>query len=104
MKTIKTLTLYLTIRLLTISCTEEKVYNEEICNDLSMKFYRGLPKPSKQFKDNCKKYKIQYDQKKCQSALEAMMLGTKQKKLQEKFGDRIMGCFNQGDLDRFLKN
>ena len=95
---------YLTIILLTLSCTEEKIYNQEVCNDLSMKFFRGLPKPSKEFKDKCKNYKIDYDQKKCQLALQSMMLGSNEESLKKKFGDRIMGCFNQGDRERFLKN
>jgi hypothetical protein len=96
--------LYLTILLLTFSCTEEKIYNQEVCNDLSMKYFRGLPKPSKDFKDNCSKFKIEYDQKKCQSALQAMMLGSREESLKKKFGDKIMGCFNRGDIQKFLKN
>lgn len=95
---------YLTILLLTLSCTEEKIYNQEVCNDLSMKFFRGLPKPSKEFKDKCKNFKIEYDQAKCQLALQAMMLGSNENSLKKKFGDKVMGCFNQGDRERFLKN
>ncbi len=104
MKIINKLPLYLTILLLILSCTEEKVYNQEVCEDLSMNSYRGLPKPSKEFRDNCKKFKIEYHQKKCQSALESMMLGMNTDKLKKKFGDKIMGCFNQKDRERFLKD
>lgn len=98
------ISLYLTISLSIFSCTEEKIYNQEVCEDLSMSFYRGLPKPSKDFKDNCQKFKVKYDQKRCQSALEAMMLGSNTEKLKKKFGDKIMGCFNQQDKERFLKD
>lgn len=84
------------------SCKEDVTYTKELCDDLSMKFFRGLPKPSKQFKDNCGKFKLTYTQEKCKLALQDLMLGGDETRLKKKHGDKIMGCFNQGDLDRFL--
>jgi len=86
------------------SCIEKKNYSAELCEELSMKFFRGLPKPSKEFKDNCGKYKLNYTQEKCKKALQDLMLGTNQVALEKKHGSKIMGCFNKGDLERFLKN
>ncbi len=83
---------------------EKKVYTAELCEDLSMKFFRGLPKPSKEFKDNCGNFELTYNQDKCKKALQDLMLGTNQNALEKKHGSKIMGCFNKGDLDRFLKN
>lgn len=83
---------------------EKKVYTDAICNDLSMKYFRGLPKPSKEFKDECGSFNIVYTQEKCKNALQDLMLGKSEANLKKKFGDKIMGCFNDGDLDRFLKN
>lgn len=98
------LPLILTFLLSFSSCQEDKVYTDEICNDLSMKFFRGLPKPSKEFKDHCGGFNITYTQEKCKSALLDLTLGGDQNRLKKKYGEKIMGCFNRGDLDRFLKN
>ena len=81
---------------------EKKVYTEELCNELSMKFFRGLPKPSKEFKDNCSSFKLTYTQERCKKALQDMMLGGDEERLKKKHGSKIMGCFNDGDIERFL--
>lgn len=69
-----------------------------------MKFFRGLPKPSKEFKDYCGDFKISYTQDRCKNALKDLMLGGDKARLKKKYGDKIMGCFNRGDLNKFLKN
>ena len=99
-----TLLSFLTFLLTYYSCVEKKNYTAEICDDLSMKFFRGLPKPSKDYKDNCSDFNLSYTQEKCKKALQDLMLGTNSSKLKDKHGDKIMGCFNEGDLNRFLKN
>lgn len=82
---------------------EQKVYHQEVCEDLSMKTYRGLPRPSKDFKDNCDAFKLTYHQEHCQKALQYLMLGADELRLKKKYGVKIMGCFNKSDLDRFLR-
>lgn len=71
-----------------------------------MKYYRGLPKPSKLYKEYCyqKENQLDYPPEKCKFALGQLMLHGSQKKLENRFGKRIMECFNQVDLDRFLKD
>lgn len=75
------------------------------CEELSMKFYRGLPKPSAAYKKYCKDQEanLKYPPSKCQKALGVLMMTGSSKQVKKDFGPRIMECFNQGDLDRFLK-
>lgn len=98
-----TLFSFLILLLFYSSCIEKKTYTVEVCDELSMKFFRGLPKPSKEYKDNCGGFELTYTQEKCKKALQDLMLGTTSSKLKKKHGDKIMECFNEGDLNRFLK-
>lgn len=77
----------------------------EDCDGLAMKYYRGLPRPSKLYKEYCqeKESGLEYTPEKCKLALGQLMLHGSQVLIEKKFGDRIMECFNKADLDRFLK-
>jgi len=70
-----------------------------------MKYYRGLPHPAELYKDHCAKNvgSLEYTPEKCKNALGQLMLHGSERKLKKRFGKRIMECFNQADLDRFLK-
>ncbi len=83
-----------------ISC-EEKKYTQEICEELSMKKFKGFPRDTKEFNDNCKHIKVKYTKSVCQSALESMILGAKKDFLIKKFGADVMGCFSKNDLKKF---
>ncbi len=86
-----------------LACTKKKEYGQEVCEDLSMKSYRGLPKESKEYKNNCLGVKNQYPYSHCQKALEALMLVGEAQYLESEYGVKIMNCFNKADLHRFLK-
>lgn len=75
------------------------------CDGLAMKYYRGLPRPAKLYKEHCfsKESTLDYTPEKCKLALGQLMLHGSEPKLKKQFGNRIMECFNQGDLERFLK-
>ena len=87
------------------SCFEQDKKPRD-CEDLAMKYFRGLPKPSAQYVKYCKSQEVslKYSPANCQKALGTLMLSGSEKKVKEIFGKRAMGCFNQGDLERFLKN
>ena len=94
------------IVLFVIGCTSEKE-KEMIkdCDGLAMLYYRGLPKPSKLYKEHCqsKESQLEYNPEKCKTALGDLMLNGSSVRLKKMFGKRIMECFNDGDLDRFLQ-
>ncbi len=71
-----------------------------------MKYYRGLPHPSKLYKKHCspKESTLDYTPEKCKFAMGQLMLHGSEPKLKKQFGSRIMECFNEVDLERFLKN
>ncbi len=76
------------------------------CDGLAMMYYRGLPKPSRLYKEHCqiKESELEYTPNKCKHALGQLMLHGSQTELKKRFGTRIMECFNEADLERFLKN
>jgi hypothetical protein len=75
------------------------------CDGLAMLYYRGLPKPSKLYKEHCqeKESKLEYNPEKCKLALGDLMVNGSSVRIKKMFGKRIMECFNEVDLDRFLK-
>ena len=75
------------------------------CDGLAMLYYRGLPKPSKLYKEHCqeKESKLEYNPEKCKLALGDLMVNGSSVRIKKMFGNRIMECFNEIDLDRFLK-
>lgn len=85
------------------SCNKEDTNYD--CEDLSMKFYRGLPKPSTQYIKHCKHLEesLKYSPEACKKSLGTLMMTGSKAIVIERFGDKAMGCFNQSDLDRFLK-
>lgn len=85
------------------SCNKEETNYD--CEELSMKFYRGLPKPSAQYVKHCKhlENKLKYSPEACKKALGTLMMTGSKAVVIKRFGDKAMGCFNQSDLERFLK-
>lgn len=78
-----------------------KQYDQESCNDLSMKKYKGFPDAHKKFDENCLNLEIKYTPQLCQSALIDLMKNNNLRAVQEKYGDPIQNCFTGDDLRRF---
>lgn len=102
----KTLLLASMMLFLASSCNSQK--DEELikdCDGLAMLYYRGLPHPSKLYKEHCqsKEAQLEYNPSLCKRALGDLMLNGDELRLKKMFGDRVMECFNEGDLERFLK-
>jgi hypothetical protein len=98
--------LFLITSFLFFSCQSDK--DKELisdCDGLAMMYYRGLPKPAKLYKDHCsqKESQLEYSPLKCKNALGQLMLHGSAPQLKKQFGKRIMECFNEADLERFLK-
>ena len=87
--------------LLLLSCQE---LSHQDCEELSMKKYKGIPHAANQFDSHCKKYEIFYSEAHCQKALVELIISQNPEKLKQKFGPKIMNCFTESDLNRFLKS
>jgi hypothetical protein len=90
----------ITTLLLFASC-EDKKYTQKVCEELSMKAYKGFPQETKEFNDNCKHIKVKYTKAKCQKALQSMILGASEKSLISQYGKNVMSCFSKNDLKKF---
>lgn len=88
------------------ACNSQK--DEELikdCDGLAMLYYRGLPHPSKLYEKHCKSKEasLEYNPEMCKRALGDLMLNGSERRLKKMFGERVMECFNEGDLERFLR-
>jgi len=81
----------------------QKEYNEETCTELSFRKFKGNPPASKDFDDNCKNVQIWYTQQLCQRALGKLIIHGEKNKLITEFGSKVMECFTEYDLTKFLK-
>ena len=81
------------------SCNGELTQKE--CEILSMKKFKGIPSASHKFDKECNKKEIIYTAKKCQAALNILVMGTTEKALQKQFGPLIINCFTKNDLEKF---
>lgn len=84
------------------SC-QETVYDQNTCEDLSLKKFRGFPRAAHDFDTNCQSIKVQYTPEKCSLALGKLILGTEMSQLKTIYGERISQCFNQNDIDKFTR-
>lgn len=91
-----------TILLLTffLSCKQE--YNQEKCETLSLKSFKGVPTAAHKFNKNCSSFKIQYSKENCQQAFNQLALKGHTKGLKKKYGTRILECFSKSDRRKFL--
>lgn len=85
-----------------VSCIGKKQYSKDECETLSLESYRGSPKSAHLLKENCSEYKLQYTKDLCQKSFEALILNGDPQRLKEKFGDRVIECFDQRQKDKFL--
>lgn len=102
----KKLIFFILITLLSGCMTDNEKEMIKDCDGLAMLYYRGLPKPSKLYKEHCqvKEAQLEYNPEKCKLALGDLMINGSSVRIKKMFGSRIMECFNEGDLDRFLKS
>lgn len=90
--------------LILVSCLSDK--DKELigdCDGLAMKYYRGLPKEAKLYKDHCTDKTLKYTPELCKQAMGDLMIKGSPARLKTLFGDRILECFNKADFDRFSK-
>ena len=89
--------------LLLIGCVSKTEYTQDDCETLSLEAYRGSPKSAHKLKEYCGKYKLTYTNEHCQKAFEALILDGRPEPLKQKFGERVLECFDQRQTDKFLK-
>jgi len=94
---------FLFITILITSCHQKP--DDLDCEDLSMKYYRGLPKESSLFVKYCKDQAqdLKYSPEKCKNALGTLMMTGSLSHVEKKFGKRIKGCFNLADIEKFAR-
>lgn len=93
---------WIVLVLLLSSCVKEKISHED-CQDLAYKTYKGFPLETKKFKSNCLDFDLNHTVQSCQKALEKMIIGKSRKELEKEFGEGIINCFSENDLNKFLK-
>jgi len=84
-------------------CLEKSDYSQAECETLSFESYRGNPKSAHKLKKYCEQYKLQYTKEHCQKAFEFFILNGREQDIKNKFGERAMECFDQRQLDKFLR-
>jgi hypothetical protein len=100
---LKSSALIFSLILLTLSSCNSSVTQEE-CQLAVFKAYKGSPKAAAFYKKSCiGKFELEFTQEKCQSALVRLMSGDNEFKLKKQFGQRVMECYSEYDLARFLK-
>lgn len=83
------------------SCQSED--KKEDCDDLSMMCYRGWPRKCNKLKKTCGKAKIKYTAELCQKAFNDLLLGREYKQVLGVYGERIEGCFNEREIQKYKK-
>ncbi|MDD0851922.1 hypothetical protein HBN50_02390 [Halobacteriovorax sp. GB3] len=66
-----------------------------------MKDFRGLPNYGSEFKKNCQGKVLRYSRRTCQLAFNELVQGKKEQELIAKFGERIIQCFNERELNKY---
>jgi hypothetical protein len=66
-----------------------------------MESFKGVPSSSHQFKQQCRHLTVVYDQKKCQQALEQLIVTGSLDAVQKRFGLPVKECFTKNDLKKF---
>lgn len=82
------------------SCNEP--YSQDKCESISMEMYKGSPNSAHEFKSHCKGVKNNYPKEKCQKALSKLIMGTQAESLKKEFGSKIMGCFGEDEIKKWL--
>lgn len=103
-----TMSFIFTSMLLAFSCSKTTQINQlslDECEELSMMTFKAIPHAAVKFKDYCGQYtsEIKYTSEHCQKALNELILKGDQAYLEKNFGEKIMKCFTQNDLNSFLK-
>ncbi len=86
-----------------LGCIGKSEYTKDECETLSLETYRGSPKSAHLHKKHCGEYKLKYTQAYCQKSLQDLILDGRALALKQKYGDRILECFDQGQKEKFLR-
>jgi hypothetical protein len=90
--------------LLIFSACQGEQFSKEECEGLSMKHFRGIPLESSKFKSGCKHHKdLHYTQERCSTAFSEFVITGLESDLKKQYGDRIMECFNDRDIEKWKK-
>lgn len=85
---------------LSVAC--QKI-DADYCDDLAFKTFKGHPPSAHKYKKNCLKIKHKYTKELCQKALKDLVVVGNENKMRKNYGQKIMMCFSQNDLKRFLR-
>ncbi len=95
---------FILIFILVSSSCQKQLKTIDECDELAMHAYRGWPKALSELQKECKEIPYTYTGDRCQKAFRQMVLGKNESEMQKLFGAKIMKCFNQVDIERFLAN
>lgn len=62
----------------------------------------GKPNDCYELKNSCQNIEYKYTKELCQDAFNKLMVGFKKDQLQLSYGERIIECFTQDQIDKYL--
>ena len=83
------------------ACNKE--YNEETCQQLLFRSYKGSPQANNEMIKNCQGIKLKYSKKDCQKALEKLIISGQLSSIKRSYGEDIKKCFSENDIKNFSK-
>jgi hypothetical protein len=92
----------LIILALLYSC-DKKQYTPIMCNQLSFRSFKGVPKATNELRKSCSNIKYKYTSQVCQKILTKFILTGSQSIIIKEFGKLAPNCLSESDLNRFLK-
>lgn len=89
---------------LLISACQKKVYNSVVCEDLSIRAFKGWPKALNEYKKNCQGIEITFTKQRCQEVLNNFVLIGDIDLIKSKYGERASECLTLSDLKKFTRS
>jgi len=97
---LKNIFLLFTILFFTLSC-QPKIYDQDTCNTLSFKSFKGSPKALNELNKNCKNINYKYTKEYCQKVLTRFILTGSRSTIMQEFGPRSVECLTEKDIEKF---
>lgn len=66
--------------------------------------FRGIPNAAYQFDSSCQGVLLTYTKELCQKALVDLIYSSNLEAVKAKYGEKVIGCFTQNDLQKFHTN
>lgn len=89
---------------LLISACQKKVYNSDVCEDLSIRAFKGWPKALNEYNKNCQGIEITFTKQRCQEVLNNFVISGDIELIKSKYGEKSSECLTSSDLKKFTRS